>query len=232
MLWAGYALISLAAADVPPNGTTDAVAHYIAARQLRDGRFRSPDPGRLPLEGSDVTATAVAVRALRLYAPPSRKEETAAIVARAHAWLVSVQPRGTEEKSFQLQGLGWVDATRHDIASRVAALIAEQRSDGGWSQLPSLPSDAYATGQTLVALHEAGGVPTTSTVYQRGLSFLLKSQFDDGSWLIVSRARGTQPYVESGFPHGTNQFISAAGTAWATTALLLSVKAAPSAPNR
>jgi hypothetical protein len=30
-----------------------------------------------------------------------------------------------------------------------------------------------------------------------------------------------QPYFESGFPHGRNQFISAAGTNWAAMALAL-----------
>jgi hypothetical protein len=64
-------------------------------------------------------------------------------------------------------------------------------------------------------------VSATSAVYRGGVQFLLKTQFDDGSWHIKSRARGTQPYFETGFPHGTDQFISAAGTAWATAALVL-----------
>lgn len=223
VLGAGYALLGLAASNVQPDATTDAIAHYIAARQLSDGRFRSPDPGRMPLEGSDVAATALAVRALRLYAPPGLRGETAEIVRRARRWLTSVEPKGTEEKSFQLQGLGWLGAGKREIARRRAALIADQRSDGGWAQLPDLPSDAYATGQALVALHDAGSLPTTSAVYRRGVNFLLQTQFLDGSWLVISRSRGTQPFVDSGFPHGTNQFISAAGTAWATSALLLSL---------
>jgi len=36
-----------------------------------------------------------------------------------------------------------------------------------------------------------------------------------------------QPYFESGFPHGRDQFISAAATNWAATALALA--AAPEA---
>ena len=222
VLNAGYALMGLGAAQVPPNPTTDAMAHYIAARQFADGRFRS-DPSRLPLEGSDVTATSLAIRALQVYAPPALEAETTRIVGRARSWLLAATPIGTEDKASQLRGLGWAEADRREIARLTAALAAEQRADGGWAQLSELASDAYATGQVLVALHDAGGVAATSAVYREGVTFLLKSQHVDGSWLVLSRARGTQPYFESGFPHGTNQFISAAGTAWAATALLLSL---------
>jgi squalene cyclase len=164
---------------------------------------------------------------LQLYALPGLKEEVATITRRARDWLSSMIPRATEESSFQLQGLAWAGAEARDIAGRASALVAEQRVDGGWAQLSTLSSDAYATGQALVALHQAGGLATTSAVYQRGMAFLLKTQFEDGSWLVTSRGRGTTRYFESGFPHGPNQFISAAGTAWATSALLLSLGPAP-----
>jgi len=48
----------------------------------------------------------------------------------------------------------------------VASLVRQQRDDGGWSQLSSLQSDAYATGQALFALHESG-MKTTDPVYKR-----------------------------------------------------------------
>ena len=220
---AGYALFGLDAAGVTPNPTTDAIVHYISARQLSDGRFRSPNANRPPLEYSDVSATALAIRALTVYTPPGRKEESSAIVRRAAAWLLSTVPRGTEEKSFQLQGLAWAGVDRAEIARRASRLADEQRADGGWGQLEDLPSDAYATGQALVALARAGGLAIESATYRNGAEFLLKTQHEDGSWLVISRARGTLPYFESGFPHGANQFISAAGTAWATNALLLSL---------
>src|SRR6185312_7907783 len=38
------------------------------------------------------------------------------------------------------------------------ALLAEQRANGGWGQLPSMASDAFATGQALVALRESAGI--------------------------------------------------------------------------
>ena len=100
-LGAGYALLGLAAARVPPNATTDAMAHFIAARQLADGRFRSPDPGRLPLEGSDVTATALAIRALQVYAPGWRwKRRRQRIISRARDWLLSARTDRNRGKSL------------------------------------------------------------------------------------------------------------------------------------
>jgi uncharacterized protein (TIGR03067 family) len=84
-----------------------------------------------------------------------------------------------------------------------------------------MDSDAYATGTALVALHQAGSLPTTDPAYRRGVAFLLKTQQEDGSWLVRSRSKPLQPYYESGFPHGKDQFISSAASAWATTALAL-----------
>jgi hypothetical protein len=62
---------------------------------------------------------------------------------------------------------------------------------------------------------------TDDPVYRRGVGFLLKTQLADGSWLVHSRSKPFQTYFESGFPHGKDQFISMAASAWATTALAL-----------
>jgi hypothetical protein len=79
-------------------------------------------------------------------------------------------------------------------------------------------SDAYATGQVLYTLREMG-VPPTDPALQRGAVFLLRTQDPDGSWYVKSRAMKIQPYFESGFPHGHDQWISQTATAWATMAL-------------
>ena len=88
----------------------------------------------------------------------------------------------------------------------------------------SLRSDAYATGQAMFALSEDGLVRAAAPQYQRGLRFLLDTQFEDGSWYVRSRSIGFQPYFESGFPHGEDQWISAAATNWAAMALLRGLK--------
>ncbi len=117
---------------------------------------------------------------------------------------------------MQVLGLCW--AGRKPRAEFVHQLIALQRSGGGWGQTEGLPADAYATGEALYALHESG-MAASDPVYRRGVDFLLRTQLDDGSWHVKTRAAGFQPYFQSGFPHDHDQWISQAGTAWAVIAL-------------
>jgi hypothetical protein len=132
--------------------------------------------------------------------------------------------RSTEDRAFQLLGLGWSAAAKETIKKAARALAAEQRPDGGWAQIPTLSSDAYATGQALVALQQSGALMPADPMVQRGNRFLMQSQLGDGSWFVTSRAIPLQPHFESGFPHGRDQFISAAATNWATMALSLAIK--------
>ena len=86
-------------------------------------------------------------------------------------------------------------------------LLRQQREDGGWAQTPDLASDAYATGQALYTLHELG-VSVNDPAYRRGVQYLLQTQAADGSWLVKSRAAKFQPYFETTFPYGHDQWIS------------------------
>ena len=70
-------------------------------------------------------------------------------------------------------------------------------------QRDELEPDAYATGISLYALR-AAGVPATNEAYMKGITFLRKSQYQDGSWLVKTRSYPTQPYFESGYPFGNN----------------------------
>jgi len=113
----------------------------------------------------------------------------------------------------------WTNAPKASIDSAARALLKEQHNDGGWAQLPTLDSDAYATGQALYALVESGAMTSNDPAYQRGVDFLLKRQLSDGSWFVRTRAIPIQPLFDAGFPHGPDAFISAAGTNWAALAL-------------
>ena len=97
-------------------------------------------------------------------------------------------------------------------------VLDAQRPDGSWAQLDSMVGDAYATGQTLWILKECG-FATSEAAYQRGATFLLKTQHADGSWLVETRSRPVQAMFDNGDPHGKHQFISTPATCWATAAL-------------
>jgi len=92
--------------------------------------------------------------------------------------------------------------------------------------LPAMSSDAYATGQALFALRWVGKVSVSDPVFRKGVNYLLSTQAADGSWRVKSRAIWLQPYFDSGFPYGQDQFISSAGTAWGTLALALAAEPA------
>ena len=210
-----YALLGLAAEGYATDETTEAMAHMISTRQLPDGSFRILG-ARPPLESSDVTATALSLRAIQLYG-----KQPAEKVAAARNWLETVKPQSNEDRAMQLLGFTWAKADSAQLAKAARALLSEQRPDGGWAQLPTLETDAYATGQALVALNLSKQLAVSDPAYQRGVAYLLRTQLADGSWLVRTRAFPFQPYKESGFPHGKDQWISTSGSSWAAMALSL-----------
>jgi len=209
----------LLAYDIPADDTIAAFVRNIAARQLPDGRWR-PDGLRPPME-NDVSTTALAIRGMQRYAIPHREARYRRQIDRASTWLARFEPRFTEERVFQLLAFTWMHSDQQLLRKRASELLAEQHEDGGWSQLPSLESDAYATGQTLYALEQSGFLQGTDAAYRRGVDFLLQTQAADGSWFVKTRALSLQPYLDAGFPYGKNQFVSTAGTSWAAMALML-----------
>ena len=66
-------------------------------------------------------------------------------------------------------------------------------------------------------------MPAASPVYQAGLKYLLSTQAADGTWHVKSRSLLFQPYFESGYPYGRDEWISAAGAAYATLAIAAAV---------
>jgi len=215
----GYILMALDAQDFPADESTDALMRLLRLWQRPDGFW--PTPVRPPIEASEFTATAVAARGLRTYGV-DRPAANQAALERARRWLETRQPFNHEDRVFRLLGLIWAEGSQAAREAARQALLDTQRRDGGWAQTDYRTSDAYATGEALFALRTAGLSPD-SRAYRRGVRFLLKTQLVDGSWRVRSRSHPTQSYFESGFPHGEDQFISAAATNWATQALLLSL---------
>ena len=213
-----YTLLEMAEDHMPPNPNSDAIVRGLASRQSRDGSWPVATDIRPPLTGSTISSTALSIRALREYAPPGLRQEMDARVERAVSFIRRAAPQDTQDQAFKLLALAWIAAPGDEIARERGALIALQRADGGWAQLPSMASDAYATGQALYALH-AAGTSTTDPSCRSGIAYLLRTQLEDGTWFVRTRAFGFQTYFETGFPHGRSQFISTVATSWASIAL-------------
>jgi hypothetical protein len=203
----------------PKTPLTDAVVRYLKVMQTADGNWLTNESRRPPMASGEFQAAALSIFALQNYGPDSEKADTATAIARAVKWLESVKPTTTQDRAFHLLGLAWGQASPIAIKTAARGVAALQHAEGGWSQLPQMRADAYATGQALYALNEAGKMAPSDAVYRKGVDYLLRTQAADGTWHVETRAIWLQPHFESGFPYGRDQFISAAGSAWAVMAL-------------
>lgn len=223
-----HAFDALARIGYPAGVATDFVAAEVAADQWPNGSWRgNTGLARPPLEESDFARTAMAIRILRSYASPARRADAAARIADAAQWLLRERPVTTEDHAARVRGLALAGAGVGELRRAATLLLRLQRRDGGWGQREGLPSDAYATGLALTALIESGAVTARTASYLNGVAFLLATQAPDGSWHVASRSPKIQPYFESGFPHGADQWISAIGTAWAANAIALALDVPP-----
>jgi CubicO group peptidase (beta-lactamase class C family) len=225
VLTAGYALWTLDVALWPQDEVTDAVRHYLMEVQsdLKHWRHRGSRP---PSSGSDFTATYVALRGLRYFG--SDDDQMIERRKSVTEWLINHPALDTEDIVFRLYALLYSDTSNEVIDKAVTDLIHKQRADGGWGQMDEMASDAYASGTAIAFLNhyrlDSGISLTANTAsIRKGIAYLLSTQQEDGTWHVVTRAIPVQEYFESDFPHGKDQFISIAATAWSTIALLQSL---------
>ena len=215
-----YILLGLYAEKYPSDMYTDLYADYLISQAKPDGSFLA-ESGRIPLESGDIHLTAMAIRAIQVYSSPAKKKHVDELVANTRQWLERQNPHQQQELSFQLLGMQWCGSGEEQKKNVAQKLISMQNKDGGWSQLPTLESDAYATGQVLYALYESGMTKPEDDAYQKGINYLLEKQDDKGAWEVATRSFPIQPFVDSQFPpYNQDQFISAAATNWSVMALM------------
>lgn len=214
-----YSAEALVRAGYAPNRMTDFLAANLAAAQGGDGGWHLPGYSRSPMQDSDFSRTAMAIRALKTYGPPGRAVEMNQRIARGKQWLIHAEPVILEDLDMRLVGVAAAGASPADLRKLAEPILTARHTDGGWAQRDGFPTDAYATGMTLWALNEAGVMRPDD----RGVKFLLATQNADGSWHVASRATKFQQYFESGFPFGHDQWISTMATGWAANALALSI---------
>jgi len=232
VLQEGYRLLAADAVHRRPDLATAVTARFLIARQRASGDWSGLNQ-RPPSSSSDFAKTAIGLRAVQLFHHRADAHAADASIARAAEWLSSHRAPDTEGRAYQLLGLHWAGMSPHRISRLARELASTQRRDGGWGSVEGRSSEAYSTGEALVALHEAGGIAASDPIQQRGIAFLVRTQAQDGTWHVPSRlhdpARLSPPYFESGYPYGHDQFISVHGAAWAVMALVQQLPKAPTA---
>ena len=171
------------------------------------------------MQGSDVADTVLVLTSIETYGTDSHTEAITRAKAAAQRWLAETPLVTQEDRIWRLRGWHALGGDHGEIGVLRKLIADSQNPDGGWGAGTGLVSEAFSTGQTLYTLCETG-MEASAPVAKKARDFLLHTQLSDGSWLVESTVeKKAQPYFENGDPHGEDQFLSIAGTAWATAAL-------------
>lgn len=208
-----YAL--LAARAVPPSAdepadlrTKQRLEDHLVAMQLPDGPW-THGGGRPPMLESQEILTLMTL--LSLQATDDRTSPSRSL---ARKWLDGATTDGLQSRALRLLLAARSGDSPESLAPQIDQLLSLQRPDGGWSQAPDMPPDAFATGQALYALRVAG-LPSDRPEVTRAVSFLTSTQLDDGSWPMTSR-----PVSPGGGPSKDLRPITFAAASWATLGLI------------
>ena len=214
-VWYALGLTSNPNPDADCQKALNLLQKTVESDQLENGAWAAWPETRPPFFGdSDEIMTAQAMLAL---SSDHQQKDAEAIRVRDNGVKWLVEHRCSDDpQAIALRLILWKKLNRpenewHPLARRI---VEGQNADGGWSQAKGMPSDAWATGQALYALAQAG-LKRSEPVIAEGRGFLIKSQRDDGSWPMTSRP--TKP----GGKGSTSLIpITGAGSAWAILGLV------------
>ncbi len=230
----------------PSDKTTTSMVTYLlqlqGATRVRDDKKEIPPPEardghwqascrRAPMQASLIGDTVLVLIGLKNYASPEQRSRVTEAQAKSELWLAKAPLRDQQDRLWRLWGLHHLGGDEALKKSTQAAIFAAQRDDGGWAETKESESDTYSTGQTLFMLLKTGTAADHPAIV-RARDYLLKTQHSDGSWLATSHVVfKAQLYFENGDPHGVNQFLSTAATAWAVAGLAQLLPPKPAAPG-
>ena len=180
--------------------------------QLEDGSWHAWPNSRPPFFGpSDEIMSGLAT----LAASSSSNETIRSVRDRGVRWLAESKT-DDDPQSLAIRLIIWTRIQKPEEERRqlIQRIEQRQKADGGWSQSPDMESDAWATGQAMYALTEAGMKPNELTI-SRGKKFLMQNQKPDGSWPMTSR-----PIAPGGAASTSLIPIIGAGSAWAVMGLV------------
>ena len=188
--------------------------------QLPDGSWSAWPETRPPIFG-DSNENMTALATLALTASAEIEEGSSDIRSprdQGIDWLARTISNG-DSQAIALRLVIWQKTGRsnEEIAKYATQIKSRQNGDGGWSQAPAMPSDAWATGQSLYALAHSG-LNLNDPIVARGHLFLIQTQREDGSWPMRSL-----PAKPGGEPSSSLIPIIGAGSAWAVIGLVRSL---------
>jgi hypothetical protein len=192
--------------------------------QEKDGSWKRVNESR-PILSSPDTLTTLALLALSAPNAPDMGTEGTTAKEKGLQWLETAKPDGELQpvalRLILWRRLGRAGAEWEPLVQQIRSV---QNEDGGWGQIKNAKSDAYATGQALYALAEAGANPGAEA-FAKAQGFLAKTQRQDGAWAMTSRAIMGNGKVATKF-----EPIIHAASAWAVMGLVRSAQ--PGAANR
>ncbi len=196
---------------IPHPEALSRAAELLVALQSADGAWHTTpedDPGGPTAYGTRL-ATYQALRTLQQV----QEERFGEAIRHARAWLADKPVRNVFDAAvFLLAASAGTDSG--DSASRSHAFEIIERGqapDGGWGPFSLARPETFDTALVLLALHanrDRLGASFAGAI-EKGRTFLLKHQLEDGGWEETTRPSGAESYA---------QHIST--TAWALMALL------------
>lgn len=89
----------------PRTQVTDAIVRYLMASQTAEGNWNNPESRRPPMTSGRFQTAALAIYAMKNYAPETEKPRSEKAVVRAVAWLEKTPPITNQDHAFRLLGL-------------------------------------------------------------------------------------------------------------------------------
>ena len=191
--------------------------------QKKDGGFSWLKCAWPPMENDDHYGVTLAALAVGVAPENYAKTEAAHKgVAQIRTWLKANPPQNLHHRAMILWVSTYLDGfmAKDEQQATVKALLAQQRSDGGWNsaslgnwkrhkdektEQDFTTSDGYGAGFTIYVLRRAG-VPASNPALQKGVAWLKSNQRESGRWFTRSLYKDNK------------HFLTHAGTAFAVMA--------------